>query len=652
MNWKNILIVCSIGVFICFIGCEQFLSPIGSEINPDANRNEKNIIGKKLENPYTVESMLRAKDSLEKKGIITKGILKDDDFIPTHYYICFKPKTVEEYLYINQNSNLTLWDIPLDYNFPEGKIDYRDPEIPDGKPNYLYTAVKINQELPSQNYEILAELILSPESDEMSLSKRNNFFSFYDQLEQEALRITGNQSTIQKGCAKTLGTWRPTGSIQVFDNVLSRNVPVITVNVRVKNWFKWWDGYTDGNGNFRCSKTFYGDVAYSLRWQYIDNKFDIRSGSLGQAYYNGPNNKRSAWNLVISSGMSWVYAHIYRAGSYYIGLEPFGLSNTPFKRISICTYDENAPSTESGHYNNFNENVIMYKKNSSGNPYTSQELFSIAAHELGHAHHDEIYTGGSVYTNVSHRLKESWAVAVSYFMTSNNYSLPLTDHSLNWYTYQSFVRSSDSYYTPLIIDLIDTYDQHTKKSSYLTDYISGYTLPQIETILAKGGCKSVNDFKNEIKALPLPTGITNTLLDDYFNQFDGTAPPTYNSTTLNGGYSFTKGHYIFSPNNRFILVWQTDGNLVLYDTYNSPARGVWSSQTWGRETTHCIMQTDGNLVIYNLNNPANGYNVWCSATWGNTNAILHIEDNGRVAIYNSSKTKELWSSTNDNSMLF
>ena len=312
--------------------------------------------------------------------------------------------------------------------------------------------------------------------------------------------------------------WRPTGSIQVFDNVLNRNVPVVGVEVRLRNWFRSWQGYTDNNGNFSSSERFIGDISCFLRWQYKDNMFDIRPGAIGQAYYNGPNNKKSAWNLVITSGMSWVYAHIFRAGSYYIKQEPFGPSNNPFSRISICAYNRNAPSTESGHYNNVNENIIMYKNNSSGNSYTARQLFSIASHELAHAHHDEIYTGGSVYANTNSRLRESWAVAVSYFLTSSVYSLPLNSPNYYWYTKQNFESSSTSDYTPLMIDLIDDFNQRTLNSTFLDDPVKGYTLQQMETILRKAGCKTVQDFKNEIKALPLPAGVSAIDRDTYLNQ--------------------------------------------------------------------------------------------------------------------------------------
>ena len=134
------------------------------------------------------------------------------------------------------------------------------------------------------------------------------------------------------------------------------------------------------------------------------------------------------------------------------------------------------------------------------------------------------------------------------------------------------------------------------------------------------------------------------MLDDYFNQYDGIQPPTHNSTRNNAGFQLTAP--IYSPNGRFCLVFQGDGNLVLYDT-QSNWRGVWDSRSWGRATTGCFFQGDGNLVIYNGSQP-----IWSSNTWGNPNAILSVEDNGRAVIYAAGGTRERWSTTNDNSTLF
>jgi len=60
------------------------------------------------------------------------------------------------------------------------------------------------------------------------------------------------------------------------------------------------------------------------------------------------------------------------------------------------------------------------------------------------------------------------------------------------------------------------------------------------------------------------------------------------------------------------LVYQTDGNLVLYkhDHSHSPEHALWATGTNGKGTGHLIIQNDGNLVIYDSGNKP----LWASNT--------------------------------------
>lgn len=83
----------------------------------------------------------------------------------------------------------------------------------------------------------------------------------------------------------------------------------------------------------------------------------------------------------------------------------------------------------------------------------------------------------------------------------------------------------------------------------------------------------------------------------------------------------------YSPGNNYFLVFQQDGNLVLYTASERP---VWNTQTNGRTVTNCVMQTDGNLVLYNGSSP-----VWNSKTccYPNNPTKLSIQDDGKLVIY-------------------
>ncbi|GAA3634900.1 patatin-like phospholipase family protein [Microlunatus ginsengisoli] len=101
--------------------------------------------------------------------------------------------------------------------------------------------------------------------------------------------------------------------------------------------------------------------------------------------------------------------------------------------------------------------------------------------------------------------------------------------------------------------------------------------------------------------------------------------PAPTGAGLAAGETLLPNGSITSPNGVYRLVYQVDGNLVLY----GPAGPEWSSQTSGSRPGVCIMQTDGNLVVYEPGaNP-----VWASNTDGNPGSGLAVQDDGNLVIY-------------------
>ena len=70
--------------------------------------------------------------------------------------------------------------------------------------------------------------------------------------------------------------------------------------------------------------------------------------------------------------------------------------------------------------------------------------------------------------------------------------------------------------------------------------------------------------------------------------------PAASSPDLQPGEVLAAGASISSTDGRYSLVYQGDGNLVLY----GPAGAMWASNTDGKPVGSVIMQGDGNLVIY------------------------------------------------------
>lgn len=69
------------------------------------------------------------------------------------------------------------------------------------------------------------------------------------------------------------------------------------------------------------------------------------------------------------------------------------------------------------------------------------------------------------------------------------------------------------------------------------------------------------------------------------------------------------------------LIFQKDGNLVLYDGTIESKNAKWNSGTWNKQCTKLRMQHDGNLVIYTENNKPE----WTSGTNGMDTKITSAE---------------------------
>jgi len=63
--------------------------------------------------------------------------------------------------------------------------------------------------------------------------------------------------------------------------------------------------------------------------------------------------------------------------------------------------------------------------------------------------------------------------------------------------------------------------------------------------------------------------------------------------------SFVKGQRYYSADNRYCLIFQEDGNLVIYKFASAKKySAIWNAGTNGLAIKTCIFQEDGNLVMY------------------------------------------------------
>lgn len=125
---------------------------------------------------------------------------------------------------------------------------------------------------------------------------------------------------------------------------------------------------------------------------------------------------------------------------------------------------------------------------------------------------------------------------------------------------------------------------------------------------------------------------------EFFRDFVASPPPEPDPFHRASG-QLNPGDILFSATRAFQLIFQTDGNLVLYAiddatlpvdiTQGSYSKVIWASNTNGSGAIRCVMQTDGNLVLYTASDAA----VWASSTNGRPGAFLRCQDDGNLVIY-------------------
>jgi hypothetical protein len=101
--------------------------------------------------------------------------------------------------------------------------------------------------------------------------------------------------------------------------------------------------------------------------------------------------------------------------------------------------------------------------------------------------------------------------------------------------------------------------------------------------------------------------------------------PRATGSQMRPGQTLAPGQQIASASDRYVFIYQGDGNLVLYDL----GHPIWASNTAGKQPGVCIMQGDGNLVVYS----PGGHAVWASNTNGRNGSGLVAQDDGNVVIY-------------------
>lgn len=484
------------------------------EITPPQEWKINNIteLGEKLENPFSLENMQRALDTIMNEIKKSKDeelysfnkLMKEIEIKPTDLYVRFLPRDSVELELLKEDTSLVFYEYPLDYKFEE-QLEYNiASNLSYGSIAWQYTVVKPDYNFPNIEYEILSHLFIPSnsngyvEEEDIDFQERSIYLKshFLDKLETVSLYLTKNLPEEEYEQIKKVKSsrpkskwymdwsksrrWNPSGRVRIEDTELGWR-PVEGVKVRARRWFTTKTGVTDANGYFSLG-SFKRPVNYSLIWETY--QFSIREKwglSLSrQAKINGPKMNQD-WNVdLISHTKHWFQGTIFQAAHHYYYLNNKGLKRPPTNsfwkpQMKIRAHFE-VDSIRNGKHCKGCRLFGTFARIRIYNPQRSSvEIYASTIHELAHASHWELRKNNWSDYHLSPKVKESWAEGVQWELTRMKYP---DYQGIFWNTNQS-----DN--TLVVIDMIDLDGFNTTNHGFFDsrDQVSGYTIQQIEELL-------------------------------------------------------------------------------------------------------------------------------------------------------------------------
>lgn len=243
-----------LAVLISACSCDGMLfSMIGENVDvTNDSGHEMIVLGNQLDDPYSLENMTKALQSLY--GTKADRVVLE----PTDLYVRFLPENESQFEELEE-MGLVLLDHPVDYEIIREGDYYHDPSIDEEKITWQYAVVGKNFKFPSGiEYEILDDCYLS-ENDK---SQTKADWIDWTEVERESYKLTGNSNML--AAATKAGSGNPRGRITIYDEKLDSIMGVKGVMVSCNSFVKFGNAYTDEEGKYEMSKNFTSDVRYRI----------------------------------------------------------------------------------------------------------------------------------------------------------------------------------------------------------------------------------------------------------------------------------------------------------------------------------------------------------------------------------------------------
>ncbi|MDR2890483.1 MAG: hypothetical protein LBV18_02620 [Alistipes sp.] len=448
---------------------------------------------------------------------------------PTHYALKIYPKGEEEQWKIELMEDVKVAYMPFDYvgltedeveNLPGTKtrtgdsgvvasdeavfpgsyrytVTYTDLESTEGPvPDetyilpILYAVWPIDKPLPEDmEYEVDYEVFL-PRYDEASTRAQGLSAGTLQALEGEAISLALGISVPERTATRA-NTIRTLTGYARFEDVFfweqptwtkSAELPMPNLKVRFQLGSSIWDTYTQSTGDFSITQAIPLAAECKHIFQHPKWKITSENSTSPITHSIGMSNKGycltyvSLQEATMHVAVNYFYneSHPIRTWSYDAG-------------IRLRAVNRNGGSQGLGYFswdrNDRNPAEITIFNDYIASSWEPNELISTVLHELGHfIHYGKRGGKHAIFSKVHGLIVESFASYVGWCLTENYYynhldwTRPYVGYQLSHQGRQTWSQTSTgSVYSPLFVDLFDTYDQDPLNiNSYNKDPINGF----------------------------------------------------------------------------------------------------------------------------------------------------------------------------------
>lgn len=464
----------------------------------------------------------------------------------THVYYKFTPQdSLQQANLMELEDEIQLTTNPFEFSPVERTDDPEDDEIP-----VFYAIVANGTALPDVPFETIADLHFTDEDKLEDVPENYDEVEFKQNLMYQTRKIAGHldeeelregyfnydegfeEKSTQKGNITTKGLfgnkWRPSGNIRVEEDIVHTNnnnrrhyepVKHARVNVLKWGWLQVEHGTTDNNGYFATGTTYTKNVNYNVKFKH--NNVTVKEGNFfDTANYKSESVKKRPFDATFQRGARMqFFALIHNASYDYYSrcLSVYGLHNPGNLNISG---KYNGKDSESGaQWYPFNSAIRVARLDDNNSYRGSDGIYATTVHELTHSGHRKMDPGMfSLFHNGNKErllMCESWAEGVETILTNDFYNNMFAINSYGTYRStnswgqvlvlrgwngwrQNQAIADMSEYTPLVIDLVDNFNQRQvlNDNNLPIDRVSGYNLGEIKSAL--NDARTLEEWKNRL----------------------------------------------------------------------------------------------------------------------------------------------------------